>query len=125
MAGAGDLRHRVLCQAKGANTDEFGNLVPTGGEWETQFSVRCSMVPKNGGEQVLAGRLAGKQTYIVTMRSSVNTRRITPGWRLVDERAGFKPDGKTPVREFNVRSLADPSGKRLWLELLVEEGVAT
>lgn len=125
MPGAGDLRHRVLCQSKGSAVDEFDNPVPTGGEWQTRFSVRCGMVPKNGGEQVLAGRLAGRQTYIVTMRSSQNTRQITPGWRLVDERAGFKPDGVTPVREFNVRSLADPTGKRLWLELLVEEGVAS
>lgn len=79
MAGAGDLRHRLLCQSKGPTTDEFGNPVPTGGDWQTQFSVHAGMIPKNGGEAVLAGRLAGRQTYIVTIRSSRNTRQITPG----------------------------------------------
>lgn len=117
MPGAGDLRHRVLCQSKGPATDEFDNPVPTGGEWQTRFSVRCGMVPRHGGEQVLAGRLAGVQTYVVTMRSGNDTRQITPGWRLVDAR--------DPSRIYNVRSLADPTGKRLWLELLVEHGVAS
>lgn len=123
--GAGQLRERVLCQKKVAATDEFGNPVPGGGEWTTQFSVRAGFRPRNGGETVLAGRLQGVQPYIVTMRQGNDTRQITTGWRLVDARAGFKADGKTPVRAFNVRACVDPDGKRLWLELLVEHGGAS
>lgn len=117
MRGAGMLRERVLCQMKGPATDELGNPVPGGDKWTTQFSVRAGFQPKNGGESVIAGRLQGVQPYIVTIRSSNDTRQITPGWRLVDAR-----DEK---RIFNIRSLADPDGKRQWLELLVEHGVAS
>lgn len=110
------LRHRVLCQKKGPATDEFGNPVPGGAVWATQFSVRAGFAPRNGGEAVIAGRLQGVQPYIVTMRQSDRTRLITSDWRLVDER--------DPTRTFAVRSVADPDDKRMWLELLVEHGVA-
>lgn len=122
---AGMLRERVLCQRKAEALDGLGNPVPGGSDWKTQFETRAGFIPKNGGEAVLAGRLAGRQTYIALLRSSERSRSITPEWRIVDARAGFKADGKTPVRSFNVRSLADPDGRRQWLELLVEEGVAT
>ncbi len=117
MSSAGDLRERILCQSRADVDDELGNPVPGGSGWATQFSVRAGFKPKHGGEVVLAGRLAGRQTYIVTVRSSMNTRQIAPDWRLVDAR--------NPKRIFNVRSLADPDGKRQWLEILAEEGVAT
>jgi head-tail adaptor len=114
--GAGMLRERVLCQKKGQATDELGNPVPGGSEWATQFSVRAGFRPRNGGETALAGRLQGVQPYIVTLRSSENTRQITAEWRLVDARDA--------TRIFAVRSLSDPDGKRQWLELLVEQGAA-
>lgn len=117
MAGVGDLKERVLCQMKGPARDEFDNPVPGGDKWTTQFSVRAGFRPKNGGETVVAGRLQGVQPYIVTIRQSSDTRQITPGWRLVDPR--------NDTRVFNIRSLSDPTGKRQWLELLVEHGVAT
>ena len=115
--GAGMLRERVLCQMKGPATDELGNPVPGGDVWATQFSARAGFQPRNGGEAVIAGRLQGVQPYIVTVRQSSQTRRITTGWRLVDAR--------NEKRIFNVRSVADPDGKRQWLEMLVEHGVAT
>lgn len=117
MPSASDLRERILCQSRAVIEDELGNPVPGGSAWTTQFSVRAGFKPKHGGEAVLAGRLAGRQTYIVAVRSSMNTRQITPEWRLVDER--------NPKRIFNVRSLVDPDGRRRWLEILAEEGVAT
>lgn len=113
---AGQLRAEVHCQKKVDAVDELGNPVPGAGVWTTQFSTSASFIPKHGGEQVLAGRLQGVQAYIVTVRQSDRTRLITPGWRLVDTRDG---------RSFNIRSLADPDGKRAWLEMLVEHGVAT
>ncbi len=110
------LRHRVLCQKKGPATDEFGNPVPGGSVWATQFSVRAGFEPRHGGEAVIAGRLQGVQPYIVTMWQTDRTRQIKPDWRLVDER--------DPARTFAVRSVADPDDKRVWLELLVEHGAA-
>ncbi|WAX93192.1 head-tail adaptor protein [Aminobacter sp. NyZ550] len=117
MRGAGQLRNRVNCQFKGPATDEFGNPVPGGAVWQTAFSVRAGFRPRNGGEAVMAGRLQGVQPYIVTVRQSSNTRQITPTWRLVD--------ANDATRIFNVRSLADPDNQGAWLELLVEQGVAS
>lgn len=111
------LRGKVHCQKKGPATDEFGNPVPAGTAWQTQFSARAGFRPRNGGESVIAGRLQGVQPYIVTVRQSSRTRLITTGWRLVD--------AHNPNRTFNVRTVVDPDGKRAWLEMLVEEGVAS
>lgn len=117
MRDPGQLRAKVHCQKQGEATDAFGNPVPGGGAWATQFSVRAGFKPRNGGESVIAGRLQGVQPYIVTVWQNSLTRQITPGWRLVDAN-----DDK---RVFAVRSLADPDGNRMWLELLVEQGVAS
>lgn len=113
---AGRLRALLRCQRKGPAADEFGNPVPNGDDWKTYFHVRAGLVPRNGGEAVIAGRLQGRQPYIVTVRQNSNTRMITPEWRLVDDR--------DPKRVYAVRTVADPDGKRMWLELLVEHGVA-
>lgn len=113
---AGALRNRVHCQKKIEQTDEFGNLAPNGGAWATQFTVWAGMVPRNGGESVVAARLEGRQPYIVTVRQSSDTRQITTGWRLVDAR--------DTSRVFNVASLSDPDGERAWIEMLVEQGGA-
>lgn len=112
-ASAGSLRARVHCQKRVEIDDGYGNTV---GEWQTQFTIATAFIPKNGGEQVLAGRLQGVQAYIVTIRQSDQSRRITPEWRLLDAHDG---------REFNIRSLADPTGRRKWFELLVQHGVAS
>lgn len=113
---AGRLRNRLLCQSKTSATDEFNNPVPTGGAWQTRFTLWAGLRPRNGGEQALAARLTGIQPYIVTVRHSSQSLQITPAWRLIDERDA--------ARIFNVRSIADPDGKGQWLELLVEEGGA-
>lgn len=114
--GAGQLRDKVHCQKRGPVVDELGNEVPGGSAWTTQFTVRAGFRPRNGGESVIAGRLQGVQPYIVTVRQSSQTRQITTDWRLVDAR-----DDK---RVFAVRTVADPDGKRAWLEMLVEHGAA-
>ncbi|EXL08614.1 phage head-tail adapter protein [Aquamicrobium defluvii] len=117
MALTGNMTVRVHCQKTVDATDELGNPVPGGGKWETQFTVLAAFEPKTGGEQVLAGRLQGVQAYIVTIWQSEDTRKITPGWQLVD--------ADNAARTFNIRSLFDPTGRRQKLELLVEHGVAS
>ncbi|RUM95422.1 hypothetical protein EET67_23345 [Pseudaminobacter arsenicus] len=63
--GAGDLYYRVACQKKQAATDEFGNPVPGGGAWATQFSVRAAYTHRRGGEGVLAARLENRQLRLI------------------------------------------------------------
>ncbi|MGN6146881.1 MAG: phage head closure protein [Mesorhizobium sp.] len=113
--GAGDLKYRVDCQKEVAGTDELGNPVPGAGGWVTQFSVRAAYRHLRGGEDVMAGRLQGRHTQVITVRSSSQTRQITAGRRLIDARDGTV---------FNVRDVTQETD-RMWVSLLCERGVAT
>lgn len=115
MTAAGNLRARLRFQARATVDDGMGNEVA--GDWVTQFVVSASMTPKMGGETVAAARLSGQQPWIILVRSSSQTRLVTPGWRIVDDRADH--------RVFNIRSIADPDGKHAWIEILAQEGAAT
>jgi head-tail adaptor len=112
--GAGDLYYRVDCQKKQAATDEFSNPVPGGGTWETQFSVRAAYRHLRGGESVMAGRLQGKHSQVITVRASSQTRLITAAWRLIDARDGTV---------FAVRDVTLETDRQ-WISLLCERGVA-
>lgn len=114
--GSAQLRFRLHCQSKGQAIDELGNPVPGGTPWATRFTVSAGMKPRNGGEAVIAGRLEGRQPYIVTVRSSEQTRQITSDWQLIDARDAS--------RVFAVKTAADPDGKRQWIEILAESGIA-
>lgn len=111
----GDLYYRVDCQKEVDAVDELGNPVPGAGGWATQFSVRAAYRHLRGGEDVMAGRLQGRHTQVITVRSSSQTRQITAGWRLTDARDGTV---------FNVRDVT-PETDRMWVSLLCERGVAT
>lgn len=115
MIRSGDLFYRVNCQKKVPGTDEMGHPVPGAGGWQTQFSVRAAYRHLRGGEDVMAGRLQGRHTQIITVRASAQTRQITPEWRLVDARDGTV---------FNVRDVTLETD-RLWVSILCERGVAS
>lgn len=112
--GAGDLYYKVDCQKKADAVDEKGHPVPGGGGWGTQFTVRAAYRHLRGGEDVMAGRLQGHHTQVITVRASSQTRQVTAGWRLVDARDGTV---------FNVRDVTHETD-RMWVSLLCERGVA-
>jgi len=114
MLDAGDLHYRVNCQEKVGGADELGNLVPSAGDWKTQFSVRAAYRHLRGGESVIAARLEGHHTQVITVRASSQTRQITTDWRLVDARDGTV---------FNVRDVTAETDRQ-WISLLCERGVA-
>lgn len=112
---AGALRERVHCQMAAALDDGWGTPLPGAGEFATQFTIAAGMKPRTGGEGVDAARLGGTQPFVVTVRNTSQTRKITTAWRLVDAR--------DENRVFAVTSPpADPDGKNQWLEFLVVEG---
>lgn len=113
--GAGDLYYRVDCQREVSGADELGNSVPGAGGWQTQFSVRAAYRHLRGGEDVMAGRLQGRHTQVITVRASSQTRQITAGWRLIDARDGTV---------FNVRDVTHETDRQ-WISLLCERGVAS
>lgn len=117
---AGDLRERVGFYKPTETDDGYGNTQIGFAAVPTVGPVAAAIVPRLGGEALLAGRLAGKKFANVTVRCSSDTKQITTAWRARDERAGV---------DYNIRSIIDPGqgtpGHGRLLELLCEEGVAT
>lgn len=115
---AGALRYRLNFQMRGDEDDGWGNVVPGAGPFETIFTASAGMRPLRGSEVVQAARLAGRQPFVVTVRKSSLTRRVTTAWQLVDAR--------NANRVFAITSpLADPDGRNQWLEFLAVEGGAS
>ena len=111
---AGDLRERIAFEKREAGEDDgYGNTEAT---WKVQFIVWAQVIPRLGGETVLAARLSGTQPYTIRIRSSSSTRLITPEWRARHERDGTI---------YNIRSIANPDMKDRYLDLLVDTGVAS
>lgn len=111
----GALNQTFLLQRRGDSDDGWGNNVPGGGEFETVAKVAASLIPRTGGEDVMAARLVGRQPFVVRVRNMPVTRQITVAWQLVDAR--------NPARVLAVTSPpADPDGKGQWLEFIVTEG---
>lgn len=100
----------------GGEDDPYGN--PYAGAWEVMFSVDALMHPLRGTEAVMAARLDGVQPFIVTVRRSPQTKVITTDWRFVYTR--------DPLRLFNISAIQDAAdGRRYFLEMRAQEGVAT
>lgn len=112
--GAGGLRQRIHFQKRGPLLDEYDNPIGDGGPFETVFTDAAELVPRMGGETVMASRLQGVQPYTVRVRSSTNTRQVTTAWQAVDAR--------NDKRAFNIKAISDPEQKNQYLEFLVVEG---
>ncbi|MDX3929249.1 MAG: phage head closure protein [Shinella sp.] len=108
---AGDLYHRVAFDKR--ETVDRGDGVKVG-SWVEQFSVRAGFTHLRGGESVMAGRLQGKHTQVITVRASSQTREVGADWRVRDVRSGIA---------FNIRDIT-PTNDRAWLDFLCESGVA-
>ncbi len=109
---ANALRARVAFYARSAVDDGYGNKVS--GDFEEQFSVRAELRALRGSEAVIAGRLEGRNTFGVYVRSSINTRRIVTDWQMRDARRG------TIYAIRTVDAVTDPR----WVFITVESGVA-
>ncbi|RVK61876.1 head-tail adaptor protein [Sinorhizobium meliloti] len=114
-ASAGGMRQRLHFQKREAVDDGAGNEVS--GPYETVFTVAAELIPLRGGEPVQAARLVGVQPYTVRIRSCAAAREVTTAWRIVDAR--------NASRVMNIRTVTNPDQKNAWLDLLVDDGVAT
>lgn len=109
--GAGPLRDVLIAQRREEVDDGYGN---TQGQWVEQCRFNASVEARRGGEAVIAGRLQGTVTYIVTARYSAASAAVQPDWRLVDARSGAI---------YNIRTWV-PRPKRDRIDGDVEIGVA-
>ena len=82
--------------------------------WETVFTAPAGIRYLRGSEAVVQGRLAGRNTAVVTVRRSSASQVVTPEWRLTDQKTGTL---------YNIRSII-PTDDGRWLELTCESGVA-
>ncbi|MCR6498416.1 head-tail adaptor protein [Shinella sp. CPCC 101442] len=112
---SGALRVKLHFQVRPLVDDGRGN--EQSGDWETKFTDFAELIPLRGGEPVLAARLTGVQPYIVRVRSHTASREVTPSWRAIDAR--------NSRRELNIRSVSDPDQTNAWLDMMVDDGVAT
>ncbi|RVL12616.1 head-tail adaptor protein [Sinorhizobium meliloti] len=112
---AGRMHQRLHFQKRSIVDDSYGNEVA--GPFETVFTTAAELIPLRGGEPVQAARLVGVQPYTLRIRSCVAAREVTTSWRIVDAR--------NASRVMNIRTVSNPDQKNAWLDLLVDDGVAT
>lgn len=110
--GGGDLFENVGFDMRGSASDGAGGTISA---FVEQFTRRASYIHLRGGEDVLAARLEGRHVQVVRVRADSSTRTVTTDWRISDKRSGVA---------YNIRDIT-PSGDRMWLDMLVEKGVAT
>lgn len=113
--GAGDLRQRVKFERRAEGDDQYGN--PVEGWVDLDVVRSASLTPARGGEDVQAGRLAGKASWDCWVRNDSGTRQVLTSDRVVDVR--------DPARMFNIRFIGDMDGDRTWLLMQLESGVVS
>ncbi|MFH3481635.1 phage head closure protein [Xanthobacter variabilis] len=116
MTTAGDLDRRITFQARELlpGGDGAGNFET---DWVSKLTVWAQVVPRFGGETVIASRLEGVQPVTIIIRYSPAARQITAAWRAADAREGTIYALSSPAM--------DPTGQRAFLEMLAtQDGAA-
>lgn len=109
------LLERVAFDEIDGEGDEFGGGSPDPVE---RFRTRAAFLFLRGGEQILAGRLAGTQAIVVTVRAMSSTSMLssknTTKWQMRDLSTGIA---------YNVRSVQPNRDRpRQFLDILCESG---
>lgn len=113
--GAGRLRERLRFEARETQADDgYGNVESA---WQEQFCVAAGITPLRGSETVIASRLADRQPVIITIRSNICARMVTPGWRAVDVR--------DETKVYNIHAAANFDQRDKWIDIMAEAGVPT
>lgn len=102
------LRHKVLIQRLNKTADEAGGWEKS---WSSIGSTWAYMRASGGGERFFGDRLNMEIRYTATIRYRAD---LLPSDRIIFE-------GKP----YQIRSIIDLEFKKKWLELSLEEGVAT
>lgn len=111
-SGAGSLSERVAFLKPDEISDGYGGT--TIGYVE-RFTEAARLQPRLGSEPVIAARLTGVQPYTMTVRSSAQTRAVTPAWRAVNKRTGVT---------YNIKTCVNVDERNAYIEMLVVAGEA-
>lgn len=107
---SGALRDRVNVERNSPVSDGYGNTV---GGWGTLYAgVPASVLPMKGGEVVRMSRVESSGAVEIWMRSSSETRSITPSDRLINSATGAI---------YEIRHIADLTGRNRDLLFTCEE----
>lgn len=107
MPAAGLLRERVAFEQIAQSDSSYGTIA---GDWTERFQARARIRPLLGSEPVLAQRLQGIQPFVITVRSSSDTRDITNTWRARNARTGMI---------YSIRAVT-PDEHRKYIDILAE-----
>jgi len=108
---AGLMRRLVAWEKREEVDDGYGN---TQGAFVEIFRGHAERTPLKGGESVLSARLQGTQPYVLRIRQSALSRTVTTDWQARDVRSG---------QIMQVKSIADPTDRGAYLDIMVTEGV--
>lgn len=110
----GDIWHRVAFDKRETvNPDSPADLGSTQSIFIEQFVVWSGIQAKFGGEAVLAARLTGTNTVLITVRQSSDTEQIKTDWRARNVHTGVI---------YNILSIVDPNDNGEFFEMLCQSG---
>ncbi len=112
----GKLRHKLNVQTQTRTSDGGGSQNVT---YSDSFSIFGMIEPKTGSERVFGDQLEERVTHIITTRFN---RNISFKNRL---QYRFNRDGASHTRTFNIKRVINRDTRDRYLDILVEEGVAT
>lgn len=95
--GSGSLSERITFQQLAPTNPNEPDYGETHGSYVDVFTVAARLAPRMGSETVIASRLQGIQPYTITVRSSLQTRLVTPAWQAVNARTKAVYDIKSAV----------------------------
>ena len=111
------MRERIVLERR-ESAQNIGGVVRSTSWSPLAGPMAARLQPLRGGEKVLAGRLAGVQSYVVTVRSTPELRAVCAGLRASD-RARNTLTGEL----YNIRSVQNPDERNAYLALMCETGV--
>ncbi|MHA6645655.1 head-tail adaptor protein [Mesorhizobium sp. A623] len=79
-------------------------------EWATVFSAPCRIRTLKAGETIIASRLAGTATLVLTIRWQPDAAAMSPAWQVVNARTGA---------EYAVKAVTVDE-RRAFIDVLVE-----
>jgi SPP1 family predicted phage head-tail adaptor len=109
MARVGPVRHRGEIQQATATVNSFGEHVVTEASWSTVATRWVELRPIKGREFFDSARVNADVTHILRLRYFSG---LTPKHRL-----------KIGARKFNIFSVHNPDGRKVWHELECREVV--
>jgi head-tail adaptor len=111
---AARLRHSVRFERRALSSDAYGNELA---DWQPRIgAIWAEVRPLRGSEEVLAAKLQGVAPYELMVRSSTQTRTITPGDRAIDARSGMV---------FDIRAIENRDMRNKFLTLTCQSGGAS